>query len=165
MYPDFKPHYDINEIKNYELFIGPQGEYYKVKTIKESDENMTHYNWAHKYLQKHKLLELFKQEIKELNLDDYNSIIINLCGFIRYTHVDYYGTPVIDIPDYFKYGKTVTEKQIISLHHLMHSKNESRFYEPFLENVKKNSYDGSIYRKMVDNYIEKLIIEGRSQTK
>lgn len=40
---DFNKYYDPKDVKNYELFIGPSGEYYKVKTTYESADNCTHY--------------------------------------------------------------------------------------------------------------------------
>lgn len=145
MYPDLNAHYDAKEVLNYELFIGPKGEYYKVKTVYESDENMTHYEWAKRFLEKNNLMEY---GLIKTNYGNPNDILINLFGFIRYTHAGM--EPIYDLPDK-KYGKNVTEAQLDSIFELSVLKKEVRFYEKLVDRVNESTYSYS-RDYLVDKY-------------
>ena len=48
---DLNKYYSLKEIEGYELFIGPEGEYYKVKKINENS-TISHSVWAAEYFKK-----------------------------------------------------------------------------------------------------------------
>lgn len=82
---DFNKYYDPKDVGDYELFIGPHGEYYKVKTKYESGQNCTHYKWAECYLEKNAPNILNNKKISDVCRTPLE-VLTNLYGFIRYTH-------------------------------------------------------------------------------
>ena len=87
---DFNQYYKPEEVKEYELFIGPEGEYYKVKTKYESADNITHYKWAEAYIDNFKLNKIRQNMAQEFiynhlvrgeYYDDFCVFIINIFIF------------------------------------------------------------------------------------
>ena len=89
---DFRKYYNVKEVENYDVFIGQNGEYYKVRNIMKRDAR-SHYIWAESFLKKEKT---YKEAIK--NQRDILNYLIDEYGFIRYSSVRGSRNPVIDFP-------------------------------------------------------------------
>lgn len=116
---DFKHYKNPEEVKNYELFIGPYGEYYKVKTRYESCDNCTHYKWAEAYIKKYNYESLLTKEEIALKCKTPLELIIHYFGFIRYTHAYNSKDVYLDIPNRLYFGFRVSKDQINALYKLM----------------------------------------------
>lgn len=116
---DFKPYLNPEDVSNYELFIGPDGEYYKVKTTYESNQNCTHYNWAIGYFITHGINNVLDNEYTSSKCKSELDVLINKYGFIRYTHAYGYSKPFINIPNENYFGYKISTKQIDSLYRIM----------------------------------------------
>ena len=92
------------QVKGFELFIGPDGEYYKVKNIK-NNSNYTHYEWAEQYIKS------FTNDVTKTNCFDSLNLLIHKYGFVRYAHRFYSPNPILDIPNPSYYGVSITEEQ------------------------------------------------------
>lgn len=115
---DFNPYYKPEEVKGYELFIGPEGEYYKVKTKYESADNITHYKWAEAYIDNFKLNKIYESENQKHRCKTPLEFLINYCGFIRYTHAFSSSSKVfLSIPSG---NHTLPKKQIDSVYNIMY---------------------------------------------
>ena len=138
---DFKPYYKPEDVDNYELFIGPNGEYYKVKTTYESDENCTHYYWAIGYFQKKGIKDVLMHKNIEKKCKTELEVLINLYGFIRYTHA--YGKRDVYInlpnPDYF--GVVINSKQKTSLYKIMEFNHDNITSDIIEHNNESNCYE------------------------
>ena len=70
---DFTPYQDEDMMKNYHGFIGPIGEFYRVRSIYEEADKMPHNSWAKRFIEYHNLktknekLTFSQQLIKEFN--------------------------------------------------------------------------------------------------
>ena len=99
---DFNKYYLPEQVKGFELFIGPDGEYYKVKNIK-NNSNYTHYEWAEQYIKS------FTNDVTKTNCFDSLNLLIHKYGFVRYAHRFYSPTPILGI----------TKEQINSIYSLL----------------------------------------------
>lgn len=147
---DFNKYHDPKDVKNYELFIGPSGEYYKVKTTYESADNCTHYKWAEYYLDKYapnimhneKVLSICKTPLE---------VLINLYGFIRYTHTGD-NKPYFTFPN-VAFGYQISKDQKEALYKLMDYNNEKITTEivEMIENGNDghNNASSITYRRML----------------
>lgn len=114
---NFSKYYLPKDVEGFELFIGPAGEYYKIKTIFESDLNCTHYEWAKEYL--------IENNIK--NESDNSDIfyLINYLGFIIYSHFNIDKKPLFETPNEDYYGVKINKKQQESVLRLLIYNKES----------------------------------------
>lgn len=148
-YIDYNKYFLPSEVENYELFIGPSGEYYKVKTTYESDQNCTHYKWAIGYFIINNL-ESLKQNIFIKNkCKSELDILVNYFGFIRYTHI---GTkmPLFDFPNRDYFGCSVTAEQKEAIYDLL-TFNKENIDEDFILKLENSQYE-----KRIDNYFNKI---------
>lgn len=102
--PNFNKYYLPEQVKGFELFIGPDGEYYKVKNIK-NNSNYTHYEWAEQYIKS------FTNDVAKTNCFDSLNLLIHKYGFVRYAHRFYSPNPILDIPNPSYYGVSITKEQ------------------------------------------------------
>ena len=109
---DLNKYYSLKEIEGYELFIGPEGEYYKVKKINENS-TISHSVWAAEYFKKNNF-----NEPKDNSSFDSISTIINKHGFVRYAHA-FSSNPIIDVPNPAYYGVRITKSQIEAIYNLL----------------------------------------------
>lgn len=152
-YIDYRPYYDPKDVKNYELFIGPGGEYYKVKTSYESDENCTHYEWAIGYFKKNKLEFLKEIEFVKNKTKTEIDILINYFGFIRYTHCGFRNKPIFVIPnkDYFGYILSYEQKE--SIYHLLEFNNE-KIDEDLIKILEEETFE---YEEKIQKAFQKIL--------
>lgn len=125
---DFNKYYLPEQVKGFELFIGPDGEYYKVKNIK-NNSNYTHYEWAEQYIKS------FTNDVAKTNCFDSLNLLIHKYGFVRYTHRFYSPNPILDIPNPSYYGVSITKEQINSIYSLLDCNLE------YITEEQKNMFD------------------------
>ncbi len=161
---NFTPTYDVNATKDYNGFIGQDGEFYLVSNKKT--HKPSHNDWAKEYLFyiKDKLTDPKKvRKIIEGELTYKGSInyLINYMGFIYYSHStnkDRYNKPIIIYPkkQTFKPAAKVTDKQKKMLYSIMHVNGEDDYIPKDInEEIKKEEH-----LNYVDNFIEKEIEKG-----
>lgn len=151
---DFKKYNTPEEIKKYEAFIGPDGEYYKVKTRYESCDNCTHYMWADGYLKVNNLDYLRSDEKIICKCKTPLDILINYLGFIRYTHAFSSSSKVfLTFPNKFYFNYRMSRDQINSIYRLMEYNND-RIDSEIIEMIEESSSD---YGKMREKVYEKII--------
>ena len=115
-YPYYNPYYDLADLKDYELFIGPRGEYYKVKTTYESDHDYTHYKWALGYLTEKKLAHILERE--DMKKFTPLQVLIHYFGFVRYTHCGV-KKPLLNVPKPEFFGVKLKEVQVEAIRKLL----------------------------------------------
>ena len=151
---DFNKYDNPIEVSKYELFIGPQGEYYKVKTRYESDENCTHYKWAEAYLEKHGLSGMLENENIHSKCKTPLELLVDYFGFIRYTHAYESSRQVyLTVPNRLKFGYEVTKDQIDSIYKLMYY-NHDTIDENIMKKLEDIAEDYEIKREHVFNSIK-----------
>ncbi len=148
---DFNKYSSPVEVKDYELFIGPEGEYYKVKTRYESDQNCTHYVWAEKYLEEFGLSSLLTKEKITKKCKTPLEVLVHYCGFIRYTHM--YGRNIyLNIPNKLYFGYILSKKQINSLYNLM-DYNHDKVNDDIINQIERLDEE---YDTKIDKVFEKF---------
>lgn len=136
---DFNKYYSPEEVKDYELFIGRDGEYYKVKTRYESDNNCTHYKWAEAYLEKLGVSQLLENEDIKKKCKTPLEVLVHYFGFIRYTHAYNSREAYLNIPNRLYFGYTLSKKQINSLYDLMNY-NQDRIDDNIINQIENMDY-------------------------
>lgn len=121
---DFTKYKTPKEVAGYELFIGPKGEYYKVKTRYESDEDCTHYFWAEGYFSKFGLDFLMEQNFIKNKCNNKIDVLINLLGFVRYTHMYNDSIPFITKPNPSYFGVEISNNQKEALLNIIEYNND-----------------------------------------
>ena len=148
---DFNKYYDPKDVKDYELFIGPDGEYYKVKTRYESYDNVTHYQWAMAYLKKYNMESFSNNEKLKKHCKTPLEFLINYLGFVRYTHSSnrqvYFTFPN---PIYF--NKYLSKEQVDAIYKIL-SYNKDRVGSDVISAIDSHTEKKST---IADNYFEKL---------
>lgn len=107
---DLKKYYLPEKVEGYDLFIGRNGEYYKVKKI--NGDMISHYEWAEIYLSR-KNIRFRSNTFDALNL------LIHRYGFIRYSHDFYSPNPILDIPNPSYNNVIITKEQIEAIYRLI----------------------------------------------
>lgn len=137
---DFRKYYNVKEVENYDVFIGQNGEYYKVRNIMKRDAR-SHYIWAEAFLRKEKI---YKEAIKKQR--DILNYLIDEYGYIRYSSVRGSRNPVIDFPI------NISKEQQYSLYNLLKAKEE------YLTEEQKYKLENSdINKNLSDNYFVKRL--------
>lgn len=148
---------DINIIKNYDGFIDPIGNFYKVS--KKNKHNPTHIEWADEFVTKK--LDYIKQLCNPSGsflytisrLKNKQEILVHFYGFIYYGHDAYTRKPIIIFPDNAINDKYVSKEQIEMLFKILHENNElDDFYLTYEEQIQDNKHE-----KYVDSFITKTI--------
>ena len=122
---DFNVYYELNEIKGYDGYIGTNGEFYKVKSFRNSDLNCTHLTWAEQYIkQDYKKLSTLLYPSNSIlfalaNLKTKQDILIHFFGYVYYSHDYYTNTPLIITPNPIYNEKTITKEQLEKLYDIM----------------------------------------------
>ena len=117
---DFTRYYDPNDVENCELFIGPRGEYYKVKNKKRNDDRLTHYKWAEQYMERYNLTRFFEIDNIKDKCKSPIDFLINYLGFVRYTHGQLSSRKVyLTLPNFSMFNYHLSREQINSLYNIM----------------------------------------------
>lgn len=113
---DLKKYYLPEEVEGYELFIGPEGEYYKVKKI-NGVNTISHYEWAEIY---------FESKNKKFTPNTFDALnaLIHLYGFVRYAHRSISCNPILDIPNPAYHNVSITKEQVASIYNLVYYNEE-----------------------------------------
>ena len=153
----FEPICDINVIKNYDGFIDPEGNFYRV-----SLRNMhvpTHIEWADKFVIKK--LDYIKHLsnpsgsflLTMTKLKDKQDVLIHFYGFIYYGHDAYTRKPIIIYPDDTINSKCVSKEQIETLFKILSANEElTDLYSAYEEKIQDDRHE-----KYVDNLIARTI--------
>lgn len=138
---DLKKYYDVTEVENYDVFIGPKGEYYRVRNITMRNDSRSHYIWAEYFLIKEKIYEEIVKSKRDIL-----SYLISEYGYIRYSFIRGSRNPIIDFPN------NITKEQKDSLYNLL------AIREEYLNNEQKFILENSdINNNLGDNYFVKRI--------
>lgn len=121
---DFNKYKSPSDVDGYELFIGPKGEYYKVKTRYESDRDCTHYLWAEGYFLKYGLDYLMEEDYIKEKCQSRIDVLINFLGFVRYTHMYNDSIPFITKPNPSYFGVSISDDQMKSLLNIIEYNND-----------------------------------------
>ena len=156
-YADYKTYYNVEDVNGYELFIGPNGEYYKVKTIYESDQDCTHYEWAIGYIEKNNLQPLREHKYIKDKCNTDIQILINYLGFIRFTHASVSATPIFTFPNKHYFGYRINNLQITAIYNLIKNHNKD-FVDSIISKLNNEEIE---YEQKIDKVFKKLLINGR----
>ena len=140
---DFNKYDDYLEVINFDLFIDSDGCFYKVRKKRNKHVETHHEDWAIEYIQNNKKIQnfLIKMELEnKINLEKLKNpidILINIFGFVYYTHDDKFYQPVIQTPNPIFNGQVLTEEQKDSLFNIMLVNNENPYDVPMLMGEQK----------------------------
>lgn len=150
---DFNKYYDSKDVVNYELFIGRDGEYYKVKTRYESAENVTHYKWADEYLKRNNMQNFKDNKEIEKYCKTPLEFLVHYLGFIRYTHsFSSSRTVYLTFPNPLYFNKKITKEQIDSLYKLF-IENKDNITTDLIEQMELHREEKNL---VVDNYFKNI---------
>lgn len=152
-YKTFEPLYDINKIKNYDGFIDPKGNFYKVSL--KNKHNPTHIEWAEEFVIKK--LDYMKRLsnpsgsflLTVSNLKNKQDILIHFYGYIYYGHDAFSKKTIIIYPDNTINDIYVTEEQLETLFKILKANNEI--------DLLYTNYEEKINEDRHERYVDKLI--------
>lgn len=122
---DINSYTNISDMIGYDGFIGPNGEFYRVKKRHSSDINLTHITWSEYYINHDatKLNFLLKPSYSIIytlsKLKSKQDILIHLFGFVYYSHDYLTNEPIIIPPDPLYNDKIITKEQLDTLYQIM----------------------------------------------
>ena len=127
---DINKYYSPEDIAGYEAFVGPKGEYYKVKKSNERGGTVTHYSWAEEYVNRNGMQNYKENENITSKCKTPLEFLINYLGFVRYTHSHASSRKVyLTLPNPILFGKKISKEQIDSLYKLMNYNNDDITYD------------------------------------
>lgn len=137
---DFNKYDDIALIKDYDGFIDSRGYFYRVCSRKDKSKSKIDHNlWAEVYIKKN--IDKFKK-INFINsglftfskVSSPSDLLVNIYGFVYYSHDIDYHKPIIKIPNPKYNGCKMTREQDELLYTIMMLNNEQPENNPiFLE--------------------------------
>ena len=128
---DFNSYNKLEDISGYDGFIDPNGEFYRVKKKNSSDINFTHLTWSDAYLKydTKKLSVILKPSYSMLyilsQLKTKQDILIQVFGFVYYSHDHFTHEPIIIPPDPMYNDKSITSEQLDKLYEIMEMNKEN----------------------------------------
>lgn len=153
----FLPTYDINEAKEYDGFIAPDGGFYKVSI--KNKHKPTHIQWADKFVvSKLNYIKLLANPSESLlyelsRLKNKQDILIHFYGYVYFGHDSYDRKPRIIYPDESVNNVSVTKEQLAVIYDILDKNNELSYmsfdFEDKIREDKLNAY--------VDGYISDLL--------
>ncbi len=160
---DFKGYDDIVDIISYDGYIDQHGMFYKVKKMGKAINNSnicredSHNLWASAYLEKQNFdyKELFNLRNSLIYNIEYlktpNDILVDVYGFVYYSHDTEYYKPIIIKPNYKINGKSISKEQKNLLFDLLLLRDEyNQSTEDFIENSVENRYvSGYTYERKI----------------
>ena len=127
------------EIKGFEGYIGPNGEFYK--TSLNYVHHPSHEDWAFNFI--HDYYPLYKEDIKKHPYEitkyaDASALLVHRYGFVGYTHSQYKNRKAgfvfpFDNYDNLTYNQKITMKLLLLL-------NEPEYYDDFMNNFNGHTY-------------------------
>lgn len=131
--------YNFAIAEYFDGFIGPQGDYYHVKPMGQSDD--FHNVWAEQYI---KLLcdKDYNDYFKLPGISDFTDLLVNIFGFIYYNHDCKSLQPIIKLPNHGIAGKRTTNNQIETLIEIMLINNEDPLHKEFVIDADIFYYNG-----------------------
>lgn len=151
---DFNIYTKVSDMKGYDGFIGPNGEFYRVKKTNYEYIDITHYTWAEEYAKNNIELQKFlaNSSISTIyliaTLKSKLNILIHGLGFVYYSHEHTVFSPITIFPDKNFNNKTVTKEQLDTLFDVMTINNEKPLEsEAFLKAYQDDTLIDS-YRKL-----------------
>ena len=150
---DFNEYYDVKDCIDYDGFIAPNGNFYRVSFCNK--HNPTHNQWADEFVTNK--LDYIKQLANPVGsflytiskLNGKIEILIHFYGFIYYGHNSYDRKPIIIYPNYNINNKEVTFEQYNKLFDILYEKNETMYLPINLLEEK----DQINHERYVDDYI------------
>lgn len=147
---DFKPYSKIEDMVGYDGFIGPNGEFYRVKKRNQTSLETTHITWSDAYIKFNKnmfntiMSPSYSMLLMISKLKTKQNILIHAFGYLYYSHEHLLRTPIIISPNPIYNAKSVTKEQLDTLFQIMEKNNEHPlqheiFTEPE-EYCKSNNY-------------------------
>lgn len=119
---DLEAYDDSVIVKNYNLFIDPDGMFYRINRIK-NDYSIDHNLWALEYFKK--LCDIY--DSKKLSPAE---VLIHKYGFLYYSHDMLVRKPIVKVPNPKYYRQRVSEEELDSLFQIMLLNNEDPFSVP-----------------------------------
>jgi len=139
---DMEQYDDCILVRNYNLFIDPDGLFYRINRINKS--GIDHNVWALEYFKKINSI----YESKHLSPAE---VLIHKYGFLYYSHDMLVGKPIVKIANPIYYKKHVSDEELDSLFQVMLINNEDPFSVP-MQMGYDNVYD---YVALTDEKIYK----------
>ena len=133
---DFNYH-KLEDAKQFDGFIGKNGRFYVVKT-KGYDKNF-HNLWAECYVKK--FCQDYDEFFQLIGINDYIDLLVNIYGFVYYSHDSVYLRPIIQLPNHHLASKKPTSNQIESLIEIMLMNNEEPLNKEFLVDAEMFNYN------------------------
>lgn len=156
---DINKYDNPEDIKGYEAFIGPEGEYYKVKMSNDRGGTITHYSWAEEYVNRNNLQNYKENETITSKCKTPLEFLINYLGFVRYTHSHASSRKIyLTLPNPIMFGKKISKEQIDSLYRLMNYNNDEITSE-IMELLEQHESDNYY---LTDEVFNKMKNSGRS---
>lgn len=144
---DFNKYDDVVKIKDYEGFIDSRGYFYKVALRKDGVRKIDHNLWAEEYLINN--VHLFKNihydnsglfTLSQVSCP--SDFLVNILGFVYYSHDTDYNKPIIKIPNPKYNGCIMTKQQDEILYEIMMINNEHPENNPIFLTDDTYSYVG-----------------------
>lgn len=126
---DYKLYDDFNDARGYDLFITPDGKFFRIKKRLDKSK-ITHEDWAEEYLKMNDFninMSKFQTSIifRMANLKTATAKAIHCLGFVYYSHDHQYYKPIIELPNPKVYGNSATDDQLDALYEIMMMNNEN----------------------------------------
>lgn len=145
---DFNGYKNLKDIIGYDGFIDRDGLFYKVKVRHSYDINCSHINWAEQYINQDmkKLKTILTPSYSMIytlsKMRDKQDILIQIFGFVYYSHDHLTNEPIIITPDPIYNDKKITDEQLDTLYKIM----EYNMEKPLEHEVFLNPYYYKKYR-------------------
>lgn len=138
---DLTPYDKVEDVLQYDLFIDRKGQYYRVGKRNPSEyKKVSHEEWAAYFLDSldaNQKCDIPSGRLMNLaKINKKTSLLIQLYGFVYYSHDHHLYQPIIEKPDPYYFGKSATREQLDSLYIVMEMNKEKPLENPiFDENV------------------------------
>lgn len=155
----FLPTYDINEAKEYDRFIAPDGGFYKVSV--KNKHTPTHNEWADKYVvSKLNYIKLLANPSKSLlyalsSLREKQDILIHFYGYVYFGHDSYDRKPKIIYPDERVNNVSVTKRQLAVIYDILDKNNELSYMSFDPEDKTQEDNLNTYIEKYINNLMDR----------
>lgn len=150
---DFKKYNNIKQIKGYDGFIDPEGDFYRVKKLGSNDGD--HNLWAQNYFEKTLGTKVpfvgsnVSLMLSIAKLNGPSDFLIHMYGFIYYSHDGLLYKPIVKLPNTKLFGKNASSKSLDTLFNIALVNDELEIVQSIFE-------DGEVsYNGLVDDEYER----------